>query len=348
MAQLLYLQCPIAAAADPQVPFSYLYDPSKTYAYLGGRDIQFYRLQDNKTGVVYISTFMPKGYDTEACMNRFAVDAVMGVRNFTAAGVERVLFDTTNNVGGYIVLSQFLQRLFTDEKLLDQIGFQTVLRKTPLAEALAKAYHNHTDAPPYGFDYMLYRNGSIDPLPTTEDMFEPGLTWSINDRTLYTSDLLQDTLFSIEAFDKVIALADTAPFPPENLAFTGNGLCGSACADFTNFLIEYYNTSGYIVSGRPDQPIEYQAFAVGAASDSKKIYSEAQALQFSDDTLLPTLGVNGVFGFTLRANISPNKAPGSFLQYRSYPAEHRFAVSESMFLDPILQWEYAAKQAFPW
>ena len=131
-ADTAYRGCPISNGAN--VPMADT--PAASANYLGGRDVQFYKLDDG-TGVVYMPTFYPEPY--EACEDRFVVDLVMGLQNLTKAGVKNVLVDTSNNGGGAVSLSQAAQRLFTGNSLLEVNNFETVFRKAPLAEA----FHKH-------------------------------------------------------------------------------------------------------------------------------------------------------------------------------------------------------------
>lgn len=322
-------------------------DPTKSANYLGGRDVQTYALDDGKTGVMYIATFLPDP-PSEACVDRFVVDLVMGIRNLTEAGVKNILVDTSNNGGGAVVLSQTAQRLFTGDDLLKANNFQSVFRKAPLAMAMHDYYRSN---PGY------YRSGafapnafrpadSIEDYPPTTDIFSPGDEFIINGKRLLTSNRLFDSLTRVQTYDAELNISDEPPFAASNIVFTGNGLCGSACASFTNFLIEYYNATAYIAAAQPSLPIEFTAFAAGEAGTAAQMYAEADSIGFKDDKLLPRLKHAGDFGFALRAGISPNVAPGTFLQYRSYPAQNRFAMTRELYESPVKMWNYIAGQVF--
>jgi hypothetical protein len=95
----LYSSCPINSTIATW-PFATTALPTSDPAYLGGRDIQFYALDREKTGgiptgVIYVSTFSPDVVDDTTCFNRFVLDIVLGLQNFTTAGVERILVDTS-------------------------------------------------------------------------------------------------------------------------------------------------------------------------------------------------------------------------------------------------------------
>ena len=347
----IYAGCPINTRT---AKYQYVNSPQNSSAYLGGRDIQFYSLGDeDKTGVIYLSTFAPalptaSQGDSDTCTERFVIDTYEGFRNLTEAGVERIMIDTTNNAGGSVPLNQFLQRYLTGETYEVDLNFDTLLRKSPLSEALLKAtiQVGQSDATANNvYQPGKYRNGTEMVAPD-EDIFQPGNEYIINAKTLYTSDIVQDDLQIIDDLDGVLNISDFAPYPPNEIVFIGNGLCGSACSIFTNFLIEYYNATAYITSGRPRNPIEFQAFAAGQAITSTAIYEEAIAVNFTDHELLPPLEVIGEFEFTIRGALSPNIAPGTFVQYRTYPAQGTYGLTAEQFLDPLENWKYVASKAF--
>ena len=134
----IYEACPLALDQTLFPPPNNT-DPLNSKTYLGGRDIQFYHLHSN-IGVIYIPTFDPSGGKGTACSIRWILDAVQGIRNLTGLGVERVLIDTSNNGGGWIKLGQMLQRLLTGRQYLDQLNFESVFRKSQLAEKMMDAY----------------------------------------------------------------------------------------------------------------------------------------------------------------------------------------------------------------
>lgn len=347
-AQALYASCPVENFARYQLADQY--NPLLSTSYLGGRDIQFYTLRnDSSVGVMYVPTFSPEGNNTVACRNRYVYDAYLGLRNLTQAGVTKLLIDTSNNGGGNIALTQWLQRLITGEKYLSYVNFQSLLRKAPLSEALVDAHIANPDAESGSFSPSYFRNGgngSLVDLSNSTDFFEPGQQRNINGQTLYTSNPISDSLDNIVEYDETFNLSDEAPFPPMDVVFTGNGLCGSSCSSFTNFLIEYYNATAYVSAARPANDIEFQSFAAGQVTTSGNLYEEAKAVGLNDTTLLPELIIRGTFSFALRAALSPNIAPGEFLQYRRFPAQNRYSLTFDQYNDIIGNWEYVASKVF--
>lgn len=196
------------------------------------------------------------------------------------------------------------------------------------------------------FNPTTYRSGTSN-LARNNNYFSPGREYYINGKTLRTSNLLRDTLEQIEMLDMLFNIPDAAPFPPKNIVITGNGLCGSACASLTSFLVEYYNGTGFIQAAQPSKPIEFSAFLAGQAFTSDAVYEEAARIGFNNTALLPRLNHAGSFGFAIRAAISPNVAPGEFLQYVSNPAKQRFALTQERYLDQMASWTYIASKAFP-
>jgi hypothetical protein len=52
----------------------------------------------------------------------------------------------------------------------------------------------------------------------------------------------------------------TTTFNPANVVIFGDGLCGSACATFTNYLVRYLNVQTVVVHPRPGEKTEFQQF----------------------------------------------------------------------------------------
>jgi hypothetical protein len=280
---------------------------------------------------------------------RYTVDVYLGFRNLTKAGVERIMIDTSNNGGGSVELNQYLQRYLTGDDYEVDLNFNTLLRDSPLARALLEANIKAAGSGAYLGNNIYspgkYRNGTS-MVAVDDDIFTPGKDYTINNKTLSTSDVLQDNVKQVDFLEGFLNISDTPPYKSAQLVFIGNGLCGSACASFTNFLIEYQNATGYITSGRPKNPIAFQAFAAGQSTNSGLIYQEAAAVGMNDTSLLPTLDVVGQLGFTVRGALSPNVAPGKFLQYRPYPAKGSYGLTAEQFLDPLENWKYVATKAF--
>jgi hypothetical protein len=97
--ETLYRTCPPVRTSTVWPFPSSVSDPTRNTAYLGGRDIQFYALDASrtggtKTGVIYVTTFDPQPAES-SCFNRYVLDIILGLQNFTQAGVERILVDTS-------------------------------------------------------------------------------------------------------------------------------------------------------------------------------------------------------------------------------------------------------------
>ena len=157
---------------------------------------------------------------------------------------------------------------------------------------------------------------------------------------------IEDALDAVVLLEKLVNLTDDAPFSPENIVFTCNGLRGSACASFINFLIEYYNATAYTASSRPGNPIEFQAFAAGLVIDSDSLYQQAASERLNGPSLLPPIEIAGTLRLALCAAVSPNVDPGEFVQYRTYPAQNQYSLTPEQWASPLANWEYVATQAF--
>ena len=319
-------------------------------AYLGGRDVQVYALSDNVTGVIAITTFEPvsgAGGYSDACYDRFVLDAYEGLQNLTARGISRLLIDTTSNGGGYIRLTQDLQRIFTSPGLDKYSNFDTLLAKAPFSQAIVDAYLGDEELQDNGGSYAPdgYRRWlSTQELGIWDNIFEPGKTFDVNGRVLNTSNDISDSVSEVLFFEKWLNLSSTPPFAPEQIKFTGDGLCGSACASFTNFLIEFYDGKAIIHTAEPEKPIEFQAFAAAQVYDSDSLRSEAAYVGINVEEFIPAKPKYvGAVSIPFRGGLSPNTAPGQFLQYRSFPAQQTYTQTVDEWQAPLSGWEAAAK-----
>ena len=302
-------------------------------------------------GVIYIPNFDSSGGKRTACSIRWILDAVQGIRNLTELGVERVLIDTSSNGGGWIKLGQILQRLLTGRQYLDQLNFESVFHKSPLSEAMMNAYIHQVKsagvAPDTALSPWSYCDpGSLDDLTNSTDLFDPGFSMSINGHLSTTTNKISDSLDIVLRAERLFNLSSDPPFRPENIVVTGNGLCSSTCSIFTYFLIENYDVQAYISVARPDRPVEYQACAGGRSTSSNDVYDDATLLGINDPDLLPRLEVNGTLGFAIKGALSPRLAPGTFVQYRSHPAQRVYAMTEKQYLDPVRNWKHVAHRVW--
>ena len=353
LAKEYYDKCPIVDGRDGTWSLESGTQPIDSHQFVGGRDIQFYKLDKEGTGVIYIPTFDPQSTDagdgiTGSCVTRFMIDAVLGVRNLTELGITKVLIDTSNNGGGYISLTQFLQRLFTGQDLLQYNNFNTLMVKAPLSQAIV---HAEIPSPVLEQSDLTYSSPSkrqwpgIQNLASDEDFFEPGQSFEINGHTLQLSNNISDTVDDVISNAKRFAVPNDPPFKPENIHFVGNGLCASSCASFTNFLIEYFDGKAYVNNPQPDKQVEFQSSAAAQSTSSEALRYEAGQAGIESD-LLPELKYSGTLGFAIRGAVSPNVAPGKFVQYRSYPAQKAYSLRQEEWSSPVANWEYIASQVY--
>ena len=349
----VYSQCPVSKVDSDLFTIAEESQPIRSATYLGGVDIQAFKLSDNRTGVISIPTFSPAAAEAitfGACDPRFVMDAYYGLKNLSEAGVDRVLVDTSSNNGGHIPLSQTLQRVFTSSELYLNVGMETVFTNGNWSTAAVEAYSSNSSLEWIGvFRPDAYRPpGQHDSLKESTNFMEPGQTFEINGHSLKLSNGISDYLYTergeadgVDDYDKLPNFSSKAFFSPENIKFTGDGLCGSMCAAFTNFMIEYYNTTAIISTPQPDKPIEFASFGAAQVFSGPDIQQELEQIGLGH--LFPPMTYAGALSVPIRANLSPRVAPGKFLQYRSYPAQDRFVHTKEQWEKPIEKWEAVAR-----
>jgi hypothetical protein len=345
---LAYKYCPRLERVNASALAGYVLPSSlqPETEYLGGREIGFYRLNGSDVGVMSLNTFLsnePNG-DPTACHVRFMLDAYLGIQNFTTAGVKKIIIDTSNNGGGSVLFNQWLQFLLTGTRRKLDLNFPTVIRRSPITEKMMNAYGKGGKSGLGLFNPASFRaQGDATAFGVSDDLFAAGQTFRINGRELRTSDQAYDLLDDLNPFIRQFDLDSWAGWPSENLVFTGNGLCGSSCSSFTNFLIEYHNATAMIQTPDPETDIEFQAYAAGQVNDYQEVLSAFANLNLTD----PSMPDNYLWGYMrspTRAALSPVLAPDVFIQYRPYPAQFRYTPTMAQYMKPTEDWEYVAKQ----
>lgn len=115
------------------------------------------------------------------------------MQNFTRAGVEKIIIDTTGNGGGSIALSMVWQSFFSPNNLIGDINFSGVMRDTPLARKCLNAHltgagDTRSSAAYYGPGNFRSVDGSA--LTTrTGNYFGNGRNITINGAGLPVSDV---------------------------------------------------------------------------------------------------------------------------------------------------------------
>lgn len=333
-----YTEWPLASAVNPL----------RRSEYLGGRDIQFYQLQASRTGgvstgVIFLGTLEPEPM-LQDCLDRFILDIVLGLQNFTEAGVERVIIDTSNNPGGYVYFSGLLQLALAGGQYEPELNFEVLYRKSPMSEDAVAAHVANTRLPITYWDPIRNLDSDGQQLSASDNWMNPGTDVTIGNSTLRASNRVQ---FAPEnSISDVTGINRIAPYASNEIVFTGNGLCGSACAGFTNFLAEYKNTSAYINSGQPNEDITYTAFGSGNAVSSLAVDEQLPELGLDITNYRPNLLTTATFAYSLSAGLSPNISPGEFLQYRTLFANSVYSLTAEEYVDPIVRWERVANQGF--
>lgn len=171
-----------------------------------------------------------------------------------------------NNGGGYIYLSAVLQWALSSNEYLSKLNFDVVQRKSPITVGAVEQGVTNTRSRT-SFDPETWTTpDTLQVLDSTTNYMEPGLNHTVGPQTIQTSNLLK---FAEQDFDDLDVPAPQSKWGGNNIVFTGNGLCGSACGALSHFLYDFKGARGIISTPRVDQQVSFAAFSSGNSVGSR-------------------------------------------------------------------------------
>ncbi|KAI9227682.1 MAG: hypothetical protein DHS80DRAFT_24040 [Piptocephalis tieghemiana] len=191
-------------------------------------------LQDDRT-IVAVLTISEMGLWDAPWMTSFA----RGMKGVKASGAKRLIIDVSNNLGGNIctarsfasALKQPSSKSFPD---LDK-PWVTRFRDTPLAKVFANV--SLAEGAPSPYNPTHYLDSQLKPRGPNMDAFIPGVTRSPPGPYPYTDDLVDSCDGSVvpEPLIAPFNKGETT-WDPSQMIILSNGLCGSSCAQFVQYL----------------------------------------------------------------------------------------------------------------
>ncbi|KAJ3128103.1 hypothetical protein HK098_005157 [Nowakowskiella sp. JEL0407] len=242
-----------------------------------------YTLNDKKTGVWLLPTFLPAGQtlsngtrlpiDPEERMN-WLKNLTAGLTTLQKQNYTNLIIDVSQNGGGLVCFEYlFLQLLFPD------IQFSVYdARRSELLTTLATASLVDEFA-------FMYNPANFASMSSTSNFAENSTDW-IKERspgpTGYLGSYTQQFKFIscdplLKRYTEEIQKAGfvTGFWNPANITILTDGNCGSACGNFTRALAHQKNVKIFVCGGPVDvgsgRPSLYSAFERGIISDSSDI-----------------------------------------------------------------------------
>ncbi|KAG6860616.1 hypothetical protein C0995_009370 [Termitomyces sp. Mi166 len=231
--------------------------------------IKSYILPDNKTGVMFVGSFVGDYFG-------FQADVASAITAFKEAGVTQLLIDLTNNGGGYVCLGQYLHQYLSGsnfgypyvfihtitllryhaQTLLS--GFVSTVRANPLAQKIVAAEIElglNNSLTYYSGDNFAFVNGTQ--IPANFNYITPSLPFIVNDRSDPTSQRFHDTC-EPTFLERV---PGNPPFHLSKVAIVNNGNCASTCAMFSTLMYERHGTKIAVFGGKPGEDVQFKGMA---------------------------------------------------------------------------------------
>jgi len=308
----------------------------------GNSDLSFWKLTDNRTMVMYLSTFGPK-------FGPFFVNLAKGFEAAAEQKLDRLVIDLTNNGGGSICLGRALIAF-----LQDSLGYNSSSSQnwgpedipisrlsTTLIENAARLGVNNTVWSPAFYDDQK----DIPIANTNTSSFLPGLPHLRGGKLRNYSHLVHIN----HCGDYGYKLKIRQDYKASEIIILTNGFCGSMCAYFSNHIVNYDKVKSVVVGGMIERPqMQYSSFPGGQVMDSPDIYSSLNSLGVntqccstpSTDFIPRDLLTSAAFRYTVREVYPPIPA------YSTSPVEFTFqGASEHLYYNSIAE---ATQPALVW
>ncbi|CAG8569977.1 9677_t:CDS:2, partial [Acaulospora colombiana] len=288
-----------------------VFEGTAANAYTIGKDL----------GVVEINTF-----SFHRVRGFIEIGYKLALQELAKRGVKKVVIDFSNNPGGFITFSIFLNGLLVPSK---HIAFPTDLRVPPIIQKAIQRESGSNDSG--GFYQASGWNSFVTGKPfTSADQFIGNRSLTRGGTTNRYSALFNDILTDQEINE--LKKKTKFPWDKDSIIILTNGHCASACALASQYLTEIG---------------QYQTVAVGGFLNQSLSFSTFPGGELLNDGILPEINAphqfqsNLAFSFTIREAYSLKNLT-EVLDFKYKPADHRLSYDERNARDISLLWEQAA------
>ncbi|KAF0505751.1 peptidase s41 family protein [Gigaspora margarita] len=330
-----------AATTTPSLfdPFNDFGDYSKTYDNMiskaqmvfNGTSSRFY--MQNQTGIALISTSEPT-VNAQEQMKQI----LQGFNKLNEMGAKKIVFDLTDNGGGFISVAEFVNiLLFPDTNP----SFPSDAKVTNFSKL---AIQTATTGQISGsiFEAQQYATFStLQVFNTSQDFIGNNVYTHGNTQVSYTNKFIR--IGYREIFRQILGNNPPKyPWTSKDMIILTNGICGSSCAMIAQHLAELQGVATIAVGGFAETPLSFASFAGGQAFNSYVLFGSLIEIGLLDNPLSPQpFDIFATLAFPI-FEIYSVKNDQEVLEFAYRKADHRLFYDEKSIRDPSLLWEQAS------
>ncbi|CAJ0921777.1 17264_t:CDS:2 [Entrophospora sp. SA101] len=296
---------------------------------------QFFMLDDT-VGVAALSSLnLDNPSDSVATIFN---DLKTGFTQLANKGAKKLILDLSNNQGGLIVFSHFVNKLLFPES---DPSLPTDMRLTNIMKTTVKTISSK-DNPNSFFDSRIWISADTQkPFSNVEEFLGTG-------DQKFTSKFLDNDITPINKFLTSSGEPQQLPWKSEDIAILTNGFCGSSCALVASQLAEKHQVTTVSVGGFLNKELSFASFVGGQVTlwknpfgggDLKTDLVNSGAIDRQDaPNEFPT---NVLLTFAFREAYSA-KNPDEVLEYAFRPSNHQLFYDDISIKDQSKLWSQAA------
>ncbi|CAG8701135.1 5881_t:CDS:2, partial [Dentiscutata erythropus] len=248
------------------------------------------------------------------------IEIIKGFRTLADTGVKKVVLDLSDNLGGFVVTSNFINLLlFPNTKTFFDMDIRITEQLRPLLQDIVNMGEIVSAKDLKRFQYA-------DSLIGGNVVTSGSITEHYSNRFLLGDPYNYKDIISQQ-------LITPLPWKSDDLIILTNSLCGSSCALIAQGAAEINNVSTVAVGGFVDKPLSYASCQGGIAIDSILIFTIISKLNLQNDTIMPKPFVLGGKLNIPSSEFYSIKYSDKVLEYLYRPADFRLFYNDQSFRD---------------
>ncbi|CAG8658779.1 11939_t:CDS:2 [Acaulospora morrowiae] len=298
----------------------------------------FYKLDE--IGIVQVYSFGVPGVTTEKDIPNIYKSFVDGFNLLIQANVKKIVLDFTDNAGGIVDISSFLNILLLNLNYQDVYTLPDDMRVSKIAEFAFNRSTTENLVNDLIFNARLKRDIVTKQFfNTSEEFIGTNYYNREGDEVRFTNNYMNKlTRYATESSKNITKL----PWKPSDMIILTNGFCGSSCALTTNFLYEIGQISTVAVGGFYDKPLSFALFASGGVIPTNELIANLQNLGFKRSTDPSFYNIKVSFAQFTHVETYSIINPNEILEFTFRPANHRLYYDKDNLRNITLLWRQAA------